>query len=66
MEQVRHGLYFSGTLYIGKKYSCLLVPQTGVAHTRFDIFFNEQIQKVHATWNFLFILGFQKKAKGKT
>ena len=37
-----------------------------MAHLRFNFFFSEQRQEVHAAnWNFLFILGFQKKPKAK-
>ena len=36
-----------------------------MAHLRFDFFFNEQRQEVHVNWNFLFILGFEKKGKAQ-
>ena len=41
----------------------LLVAQTGMAHLRFDLFCNEQRQEMHANWNFLVILDFQRKAQ---
>ena len=33
-----------------------------MAQLRFDFFYNEQRQEIQANWNFLFILGFQKKS----
>ena len=52
-------------LFYGMKYLFVLVSQIGMAHIRFDFFFNEQRQEVHVSWNFLFIFGFQKKAKAQ-
>ena len=40
----------------------MLVSQTGMAQLRFDFFYNGQRQEIQANWNFLFILGFQKKS----
>ena len=52
-------------MLFGIKHLCLLVTQTGMAHLRFDFFFNKQRQEVHVNWNFLLELGFQKDFKGE-